>query len=593
MLDIDTQKRLLEASKEISQKWADRINGIGPCAPDYIVWQATLVILSVMEKYRDQLADIDWGWQMFRMTIQLVGVYNSSSERGNPIKYTTLLPMQIAHLVNFLYSVRRIPCAGEKGDKDLDVLAIYQTDGKDEGLYDSSNTALENVIYNLKATVTIKEIAEVRQTLRNIVPRVERTNNRDLIPVKNGIFDYKSKTLIPFSSEYVFLSKYNVNYNPQAQNVVIHNPEDGTDWDFESWMRELSDDPEVVELLWQILGAILRPFVNWGKCAMFYAEDGNNGKGTLCQLARNLCGDGRYVSVPFNAFAEDFSLEGLPNSIAIISDENDVGCYLKKAANLKAVITHDVVQINRKNKKKIPFQFFGFMLQCFNDLPRIKDKTDSFYRRILFVPFDKCFTGAERTYIKDDYLYRPEVLEYVLWRVLNMPTYYKLSEPAICHALLEDYKVHNDPTRQWWEEFSDKFTWDLLPWKFLYPIYKHWMGENNPSGRIASVRVFISEMRKIVEKDDIWMCATTTDKNGLTKDKQVSASGRIKGDEPLGTCVSYDWGHDGRWKFGTHRGLVRRVPRQQAQTPAPQAQNPVNSNAYSNYDLAPSSKVNS
>lgn len=587
------KKILLDSKSEILHDWKAVIFGIGPCSMDYIVLQATLTILAVMKKYRDQLADIDWGWWMYQMTAEAISTYNESQECGAPIKYTTLLPMQIAHLINFLHTVRRIPCAGERGDKDLDMLAVYQTKGDDAGLYVADASALRIIARDLKSTITNAEFTEVRQALLDIVLRKERTKDRDLIPVKNGIIDYKSKTRIPFNPEYVFLSKYDVNYNPQARNVVIHNPEDGTDWDVESWMQELSDDPAIVELLWQVLGAILRPFVKWGKCAMFYAPEGNNGKGTLCQLARNLCGEGRYASIPFNAFAEDFSLEGLPNSIAIISDENDVGCYLKKAANLKAVITNDVVQINRKNKKKIPFQYFGFMLQCFNDLPRIKDKTDSFYRRLLFIPFDKCFTGAERTYIKDDYLDRPEVKEYVLWRVLNMPAYYKLSEPAVCHALLEEYKVYNDPTRQWWEEYSDKFAWDLLPWKFLYPIYKHWMAENNPSGRIASDRVFVSEMRKIAEKDDIWMCPTMIDTDGKTKDKQVSASGRIWCDEPWGACDKPGWGLQSRWQGKTHRGLVRRVPRQQAQSQPPQVQNPVSSNPYSNYDLAPSSKVNS
>lgn len=558
---------------------------------DFIIEQTTKIIIGAMGRYRDQLTGIHYGEYMFELTKHMIDLYNASPEHKDKFRYTSLLPVQIAHLINFLYSVRRIPCAGERGKKDLDLLAIYQTSGPGEGLYDDSDSTLDEIIRSLKATITIREIAEVRQALRSMVPRVERTQNRDLIPVNNGIFDFKSKTLIPFSPEYVLLAKSRVNYNPQAQNVRIYNPDDGTWWDMESWMNELSDDREIVELLWQILGAVLRPFVRWGKCAIFYANSGNNGKGTLCQLMRNLCGEGRYASIPFNAFAEDFSLEDLPNSIAIISDENDVGSYLKKAGNLKAVITNDVVQINRKNQKKIPFQFFGFMVQCFNDFPRIKDKSDSFYRRCLFVLFEKCFTGAERRYIKDDYLHRPEVLEYTMYRVLNM-NYYELSEPAACRALLDDYKVYNDPVRQWWGEVSDKFVWDLLPWTFLYPIYRSWFKDNNPSGNIESRRNFIDQMRKIVEKDDIWMCPTTINKDGRPKDKQVSAFGRIVCDEPLGNLRDdYRWGNEGRWKNGTHRGLLRRVPSRQGQQA--QVQNPVSSNPYANYDLASSNMVSS
>ena len=73
------------------------------------------------------------------------------------------------------------------------------------------------------------------------------------------------------------------------------------------------------------------------------------------------------------------------------------------------------------------------MVQCLNEMPRIKDKSDSFYRRQLFIPFTKCFTGEERKYIKQDYLKRTEVLEYVLYRVLNM-NYYELDTPQTCQA---------------------------------------------------------------------------------------------------------------------------------------------------------------
>ena len=152
-------------------------------------------------------------------------------------------------------------------------------------------------------------------------------------------------------------------------------------------MADLSDDPEIVELLWQILGAIIRPHVRWNKSAWLYSETGNNGKGTLCELMRSLCGDGSYAAIPLINFSKDFALEPLTRSTAIIVDENDVGCFIDKAANLKAVITNDVIPINRKFKTPLSYQFYGFMVQCLNEFPRIKDKSDSFYRRQLFIPF--------------------------------------------------------------------------------------------------------------------------------------------------------------------------------------------------------------
>ena len=49
-------------------------------------------------------------------------------------------------------------------------------------------------------------------------------------------------------------------------------------------MNTLSDDKGVVTILWQILGAIIRPNVSWNQACFMYSESGNNGKGTLCAL---------------------------------------------------------------------------------------------------------------------------------------------------------------------------------------------------------------------------------------------------------------------------------------------------------------------
>ena len=308
---------------------------------------------------------------------------------------------------------------------------------------------------------------------------------------------------MPFSPDYVFLTKSRVNYNPNAQNVVIHNDNDGTDWDVESWLEEVVPDAEVRQLIWEILGAIIRPFVRWNKSAWFYSTTGNNGKGTLCALMRNLCGPGTYASIPLSDFGKEFHLEPLLRASAIIVDENDVGTYIDKAANLKAVITGDTIQVNRKFKLPIAYRFCGFMVQCLNEMPRVKDKSNSFYRRQLFVPFTACFTGRERKYIKDDYLKRPEVLEYVLWKVLNMD-YYQLSEPEACKAALDEYKTTNDPLAQFLEEILSQLAWDLAPLEFIYDLYRSWMRRNNPSGAPVSKTILARELAEQIKLYPDW-----------------------------------------------------------------------------------------
>lgn len=416
-----------------------------------------------------------------------------------------LYPSQIADLMLKIYHIARIKCGGENADPDYDLLAIYQDSGENAGIYVTDERVFKRIAQSYNYSITSKELNDVMDLISINAPRISRTMDRDLIAVNNGIFNYETKVLEPFSPEYVFLAKSKVDYNPLAVNVTIHNDNDNTDWDVESWMNELSDDPEVVQLLWEILSAIVRPFVRWNKSAWFYADTGNNGKGTLCELMRSLCGDGSYAVIPLTDFGKDFALEPLTRATAIIVDENDVGAYIDKAANLKAVVTNDVIPINRKFKTPISYQFYGFMVQCLNEFPRIKDKSDSFYRRQIFIPFDKCFTGRERKYIKNDYLHRPEVLEYVLYKVLTM-NFYTLSEPASVRDALEEYKEYNDPVRQFMDEMLPQLVWDLVPFSFLYDLYKAWFKKTSPSGSLQGRNTFINDVLKLLDNYPDWYC---------------------------------------------------------------------------------------
>lgn len=418
-----------------------------------------------------------------------------------------LLPVQIAEIIAASYPVVRIMTGGISSDSDYDLLAIYQEDGDDEGIYMVSDEVFRKLARKYNYSLSMKQFDEMMNALRDMVPRVQPCREPNLIAVNNGIFDFDTKTLMPFSKEYVFMSKSRVDYNPNATNITIHNDEDGTDWDIESWMSTLSDDEDVVETLWQVLGAIIRPNVPWGKSAWFYSESGNNGKGTLCSLMRNLCGEGTYCSISLSDFSKDFMLEPLTHSSAIIVDENDVGTYIDRAANLKAVVTGDVIQINRKFKQPIAYQFRGFMVQCLNEMPRIKDKSDSFFRRQLFIPFTKCFTGAERKYIKQDYLKRKEVLEYVMFKVLNMD-YYELSTPEVCKEALAEYKTFNDPTRQFLDEILPQLQWDLVPFTFLRDLYAAWYKKNISSTRdgMKSMQVLTKDIVNLLKEYPEWEC---------------------------------------------------------------------------------------
>lgn len=447
----------------------------------------------------------------------------------------TLTPAVIAGCMLKRNRIVRIMLSEKNTDPNYDVLAVYMDHGPDTGIYVTDEVSIRVLAREYNYSISPRELDHVIDMLTDNAPRVMVSAHRDLIAVNNGIFDYKTKTLLPFTPEIVFTAKSAVNYNENAVNPVIHNDADGTDWDIESWMADLNDDPEIVALLWEILSAIIRPNVAWDKTAWFLSEVGNNGKGTLLTLMRNLCGERAWTSIPVADFGKDFHLEPLIRTNAVLVDENDVGEYVDRAANLKAVITNDVILINRKNKTPIAYQFRGFMVQCVNDTPRFRDKSGSLYRRQLIIPFDKSFTGAERKYIKQDYMHRTEVLEYVLYRVLS-GNFYELSEPAAVRAALHQYKIENDPVRAFAEEFLDRVVWDLLPWRFLYALYRAWLTKDQPSNPPLGYNKFVKHLTLILQE----AVGEGEGYGWFVTPAAVRTKNRILGEEPLAVEYNLD-----------------------------------------------------
>lgn len=198
---------------------------------------------------------------------------------------------------------------------------------------------------------------------------------------------------------------------------------------------------------------------------------------------------------------------------------------------------------------------------CLNDVPRVKDKSQSFLRRWLCIDFTKNFLQYERKYIKDDYINRPEVLEYVLAKVINLPNYYKLDEPQECKELLADFALQNDPVRQFLDENLHRFVWDLLPFSFLHDAYVSYSRRANPSGSPLGKHAFIVALLDILPEYPDWECPDAPPRNGQPgkpgKKVQRVTGMRMNKVEPLISEYNLE-----RWfnapRATSYRGIQRR-----------------------------------
>lgn len=471
---------------------------------------------------------------------------------------------------------------------DGDVLCRYVDDMDDPaaGIYVPAESEFVSFAYGVSGSAFKKNDRDAMiSLLMSRCPSVPQTIDSSTIVMSNGLFRYREQELHPFDPRFVALSKVSVAYNPYAESPVIQMDNGGT-WEFEAWLADLADDDEeTLTQYWQLIGASLRPAHPWGVAAIFYESTGRNGKGTLLELLRNLVGAENCASIDLAGLEKRFGRGRLlPQNgrvpSLVVSDENG-HAYLEGANNFKKMCTHDPIEVEEKNRPVSELHWRGFIVQCINELPKMDEKNGSIYRRLLMVPFTKQFRSASDRddgravavdAIKTDYLGRQEVLEYVAKRALThsmTPEYNTIIETAKSLALKEEQKINNDNVVEFWNEFSEEFTWDLLPWSFLHDLYVAWMKRFNPNGKPLSLRGMRKQLISAVVADPgrAW---EWTDPN------PVRHGNRMVEPEPL--IVEYDlekWVNDraskndrtGRSKMRNdqfsvnYRGLLRRVPR--------------------------------
>ena len=114
-----------------------------------------------------------------------------------------------------------------------------------------------------------------------------------------------------------------------------------------------------------------------------------------------------------------------------------------------------------------------------------------------------CFTGKEKKYIREDYLKRPEVLEYLVKVALETDFYsFDGNTPKACKRMLNDYMMKNDTVLQFWNDTKHSYVWDILPYSFLYDVYSGWFKECRPTGQLLGKHSFIDKINEIIAKSE-------------------------------------------------------------------------------------------
>jgi len=399
-------------------------------------------------------------------------------------KYPRLTSLEVAYILNDYFFFYLFDL--EEGTR----LAVYM---RFDGIYTQNETVIKRYISYLEPTFTERQAEDVIYKIANLVLIKEKTNSRYLIPVNNGVFNLETKQLEPFTPDYIFTSKIATDYNDKA-TLPIYNG-----WDVEQWLKDLANgEDDLNTLLWQVISASMNGNFTRKQSIWLYGQ-GRSGKGTYQDLISNLVGSKNVATLKVNQFSERFALPMLEEKVVCIGDDVPAHVYIDDSSNFNSVVTGDSVRVERKNKDGYSTNFKMTVIQSTNGLPRIHNKTEGTYRRFLIVQFKEAFTNYNDNWsIKNDYIKRKDVLEYVLQKAIKLD-FEKFITPESSKQLMENYKIENDPIRDFKVSIFDEFTSTRIPVYLLYQYYLDFCDENKY--KYMSSRNFINSFEKILDED--------------------------------------------------------------------------------------------
>lgn len=405
--------------------------------------------------------------------------------------------------------------------EDRDGALIYLYD-PDKGIYDGSPLQLQRWVQLIEPNYDEPKVKKVAYFLQGIVPVKEPEDDPMLVPVGNGIFDYRTKTLHPFGPEYFFIAKTATNYVAHCQEPTLVNKQTGEIWRPSEFIMALAvNNPQVIQLLFEVIADAANG--NYSRRQAIFlvgsmvstSENGSNGKGTFQDLVQAIVGDENTAHLKVDEMDQRFAIINLLGKSVNIGDDLQASVYIDNSSSFNSAVTGDVLYSDVKNKKPVAFRFKGAMIQSTNEMPRFKNKTGGTYRRMVLVPFNAHFSGDnDNPDVKNDYIYRKEVREWFLSRALEMPFFKRFTTPDVSKTMLDDFKLENDPIRQFVDDelqFDNHAVWRLKgdpqysnnhTLSGVYDRYRAWAQENGFS-KPVSQKTFTQQLKGLLNETPI------------------------------------------------------------------------------------------
>lgn len=194
--------------------------------------------------------------------------------------------------------------------------------------------------------------------------------------VLNGILDLDTMLLRPHTPSERFTTQIQTIFNPD---------EIAPRW-MEFLKQVLGDEPSKIDILQEYAGYCLDQGMNL-ETILFLLGRGANGKSVFANTIHEVIGEVNCETMSLDDLRNKNYLADLLGKLVNIATESQGKAEVYEST-LKRLASGEHIKVDRKFKNPFSFKSNCKHIYCLNNLPRIGDKTDAFFRRIIAVPFN-------------------------------------------------------------------------------------------------------------------------------------------------------------------------------------------------------------
>lgn len=340
----------------------------------------------------------------------------------------------------------------EFGDELISTYKIITVNSQlyvyEDGYYQKDEKIIERKMIELYPSIKQNQRSEVLSYIR-IKTHINSGDikvNPYIINVKNTRLDLRSGKCLEFTPDAIEFDRIPVTYDPSAYCADLD----------KMLNRVFLGDREVINLFEEMVGYTLLKHARYQKAFMLYGS-GSNGKSTILNLVKTFLGPRNYSSMALEKVTDRFSVAELENMLANIGEDID-NVTMKDTGTLKKIFAGNSLQVERKGERPYTIAPYATHIYACNNIPRSFDKSDGFYRRWIFIPFNAKFSSSDPDYdpLIEDKITTDNALSYLLnigIRGANrLMKNGHFTEPTSVKEALEAYKADNSNTLSWIED---------------------------------------------------------------------------------------------------------------------------------------------